>query len=337
MMLALIVVMAHLGALTGLQEVMEISKYFNPEIAVDGFFVVSGFLVYMSLNKARNLTDYFHKRMRRIYPAYFCVVLLCSIAFAWLSSTSANDYFGAQWIHYLVANLVFLNFLQPELPGVFTDQRFSAVNGALWTIKVEFMFYCTLPVLIWLMRKIGYGRVMVGLYVLSMGYSTVMMQLGAQHPFYLILERQLPGQLAFFVSGMLVYHYLDAFKKHGHILVLVAAPLFLLAHGNTAFYPLYPMSLAIMVIYFTMLLFHLGNWGRFGDFSYGMYIWHFPLIQSLIALGVFQVSPMLGIASTLIGVFTLAFLSWHWVEKPFLRRSSHYRQAEEDRESVIRQ
>ncbi len=328
MVLALIVVFAHFGVLTGLHEIRAVSHYFNASLAVDGFFVVSGFLVYMSLDKAKSLGDYFQKRLRRIFPAYVTVVVLCAILFVSLSTLTWHEYFCVAWLKYLLSNLLLLNFLHPELPGVFTDHRITAVNGALWTIKIEFMFYVCLPFLLWLMRRFGALKVMLAVYALAISYSMLMQYLGRSHAFYLVLERQLPGQLAFFVSGMCCYHYFEYFKKYAHYLLMVAIPVLLLSYDHDALYPLYPLSLAVNVIYFAMVLVYLGNWGKFGDFSYGIYIWHFPLIQSFISLGVFDVSPWLGAGLTLLCLFAFAYLSWHWVEKPFLQRRSHYRMVE---------
>ena len=65
---------------------------------------------------------------------------------------------------------------------------------------------------------------------------------------------------------------------------------------------------------------YLGNFGRFGDCSYGIYIVHFPLLQVLVSFGLFRVNPWLGLGAATLGVLALAALSWHFVEKPFLRR-----------------
>jgi len=329
MVLALIVVVAHLGALTGLHEILTFSKYFNASLAVDGFFIVSGFLVYMSLDKAKSLSDYFQKRIRRIFPAYVVVVVACAILLSLLSTYSWQDYFGKDWLEYVVSNLLLMNFLHPELPGVFFDHRMAAVNGALWTIKIEFMFYVMLPFIIWLMRCFGALKIMLLLYVLAVVYSMLLQYLGKDQHLYLVLEHQLPGQLAFFVSGMLCYHYFDRFRQYANALVIVAIPVLLLTYHYHGFYPFYPISLAITVIYFAMIFVYLGNWGKFGDFSYGIYIWHFPLIQTLISLGVFDVSAWLGVGLTFLCLFAFAYLSWHWIERPFLQRRSHYRLVEE--------
>jgi len=72
----------------------------------------------MSYENAAGLGDYFEKRVRRIYPAYFTVVLLCSLLGVLITSYSWVDYLSsADLYRYLAANLVFLNFIHPDLPG----------------------------------------------------------------------------------------------------------------------------------------------------------------------------------------------------------------------------
>ncbi|GAB3962086.1 hypothetical protein GCM10028805_62350 [Spirosoma harenae] len=106
------------------------------------FFVVSGFLIWKSYASTHNFSSYFEKRARRILPAYLAFVFIAIISLAFVSRLSLHDYFTSKQLYtYVFANLTFLNFIQPCLPGVFDENWQCAVNGALWTIKVEIMFY----------------------------------------------------------------------------------------------------------------------------------------------------------------------------------------------------
>ena len=64
---------------------------------------------------------------------------------------------------------------------------------------------------------------------------------------------------------------------------------------------------------------------RFGDLSYGLYIVHFPIIQILVALGLFVANPLVGLAAAALASVSAAFLLWHLVERPSLRADSAYR------------
>lgn len=91
----------------------------------------------------------------------------------------------------------------------------------------------------------------------------------------------------------------------------------------------------MIVIYFANYFRYLGNFGRYGDISYGVYIYHFPVIQALIVAGLFKSNLLFGVLGAIVTVFLMAFLSWHLVEKRFLLPSSHYFQAEKHLEKSV--
>ncbi|MFZ0499596.1 MAG: hypothetical protein WAM52_10715, partial [Steroidobacteraceae bacterium] len=58
--------------------------------------------------------------------------------------------------------------------------------------------------------------------------------------------------------------------------------------------------------------------GRYGDFSYGIYLYHFPIVQALIALGVFAWSPYGAVLLVSIAVLCCSIASWFLIEAPAL-------------------
>jgi peptidoglycan/LPS O-acetylase OafA/YrhL len=147
---------------------------------------------------------------------------------------------------------------------------------------------------------------------------------------YLKLEKQLPGQLSFFLSGGALYFYYTFFKKHWKVTVGCAVLLLIISSQySSAAQLFYPISLAVIVIFAALLFPYLGNWGRFGDMSYGVYIYHFPMIQIFTAFSLFTIHPWLGFIVLIAAILFTAFLSYRYIERPFLKRSSHYRQAAE--------
>ena len=152
---AFIVFLYHAHVLSGRPELAGLSHWFSAEFAVESFFVVSGYLVFMSYESSRSAGDYFGKRARRIYPAYFAVVLTAALAGTLITTLPLSGYFSAGWWRYVAANLAFLNFLAPELPGLFRDNPIHAVNGALWTLKIEVMFYVALPIIAFICVRLG--------------------------------------------------------------------------------------------------------------------------------------------------------------------------------------
>ena len=328
---AFIVFVYHVHVLSARPELAGLSRWFSAEFAVESFFVVSGFLVFMSYENSRTVGDYFAKRARRIYPAYFAVVVIAALGGALITTLPASEYFSAEWLRYVGANLAFLNFVAPNLPGVFQSNPWHAVNGALWTLKIEVMFYFVVPAIAIVCARLGRVRVLAALYVLSVGYALWMGYLGSTtgRELYVQLGRQLPGQLSYFLAGAACFYFSDAFRRHWWWSVPLALILLLVPLPHTLDAALEPAALGVFVSYLAVGTRYLGNFGRFGDFSYGIYIIHFPVLQALVAFGVFGASAYLGLGIATVLVLVLAFASWHLVEKPFLRKSSHYVVAEQ--------
>lgn len=334
--LALAVFIFHVGELTQMPEFQRFRSAVSASVAVHSFFIVSGFLIFMSFERSSSLKRYFSKRFRRIAPGYTAVILLSFLFLSLLSTLPMQEYFTSpESIRYLLANLTTLNFLHPTLPGVFVDHPFKSVNGALWTIKVEVLFYLAVPLIALFYRWIKPWKFLATLFVLSALYYFAMGWLYEQegNPLYLILQRQLPGQLMFFSGGALLYYQLDLFKRYALPLFIAALLAYVMQDfaDSVLLYPLYALSLSVIVIYLAVIIPYLGHIARYGDLSYGIYIWHFPIIQTFISLHLFEDHPWLAFTGLLAVILFFAWLSWHLVEKPFLGKRSHYvLESEED-------
>ena len=322
---AFVVFLVHAHALSGMTALVVFSKILSLEIAVKSFFVVSGFLIFMSYECSKNTKSYYSKRVRRIYPAYIFVIFICAIFGYVFSVYNLSDYFSLNLLKYIGANLLFLNFLQPNLPGVFESNLIQAVNGALWTLKIEVMFYLFVPLAVWAFRKFGRLKVMVILYTLSVIYTFSMEMLAKKTGvgFYLELQRQLPGQIAFFVAGAAGYYSQQYLKKHALWLVPLAIGMFAL-QSWLPWVAVQPIALSVLVVCFACIIPSLGNFSKYGDFSYGIYIVHFPILQLMISNAYFKEEPWMLLLVSSALVMAAAFLLWHFIEKPFLRKSSQY-------------
>ncbi|MBV6477217.1 MAG: acyltransferase [Rhodocyclaceae bacterium] len=319
------VCLVHVANLSGRAELAWIDRVLSSTVAVKAFFVVSGFLVFMSFERSRTLAEYAGKRVRRIYPAYCAVVLLCAVGLAPFSSLAARDYFfSPDWLKYVAANLAFLNFLQPTLPGVFAGNPVAAVNGALWTLKIEAMFYLAVPVCVWLSRRHGRFAVLAAIYVASVAYEWILSALASRGggALYAELARQLPGQMSYFVSGAFFFYYLPLLERRPAWFALPAL-LILVADRSVPLPVLEPFALATVVVCCGLFL-SAGNWARYGDFSYGLYVLHFPIVQLLVQEGWLRGQPLAFLATAVALALAAAFCMWHLVELPFLRRDSHY-------------
>lgn len=322
---AFIVFLVHAYVLSGAEDLSILNKLFSSAIAVKSFFVVSGFLIFMSYENSSDIKRFFLKRARRIYPAYFFIVMICVALGGVFSMYSWSEYWSLPVLKYIAANLVFLNFLQPNLPGLFENNTLQAVNGALWTLKIEVMFYFFVPIAVVAFRRFGRFSMMVSLYIASILYSVIMIELARQTGVdsYIELQRQLPGQLTFFIAGAAGYYYFQYLTRYGIWLVVMAIAAFVL-QAWLPWIAIEPMAIGILVVYFACIFPCIGNFGKYGDFSYGMYIVHFPILQVLVSFGLFKESPWLMLGAAGLLILTVAILFWNFIEKPFLRKSSHY-------------
>lgn len=320
--LAFIVVIGHLIILSKSPQLQSLRFFFNTYISVTGFFCISGFLITRSFLFSPSLKIYLKKRMARLLPAYVLVILLCVTFLSCISSYSFNEYFfNPQLYKYLLANLSFLNFIEPCLPGVFSSNAMCAINGSLWTLKIEVAFYLFIPVLLYFVQKIKRKYVFfLVMYIVSVVYRNGLNYFAdvSDNPLYTMLSHQLPGFLSYFICGVALHYYHNAFIKHKNILFLIGVILFF-ADKVIHFEVFAPLGLSLMIFAFAFSFKKLNNFGKYGDISYGIYIFHFPLIQLAVHFGLFErYNPFLVAFCILAAVIILGLLSWHLVEKKIL-------------------
>lgn len=314
------ILLAHLGELSQNSNLAFLSYFSNAIIGVKGFFIISGFLVAKSFVNTPSLKQYFIKRAKRILPAYIVVILFSTAIFAFFSNYSFLDYFTDSNVYkYLGWNLIFLNFVHPCLPGLFDNNLLCSVNGALWTLKIEEGFYIVLPLIFYAIKKTRMPLFILGtLYVLSSVYWFIMND-------YLnmpVLAKQLPGYLSYFVMGIFMFMNFDFVMKNKIILLLSS---FVVLTGyyfsGLPLDFLYPAAFGLIIIIAAYNLSFLNNFGKYGDFTYGLYIYHFPIIQLFRQYNLFEkYNPFLMAFAVILITFFFAIMSWFFVEKRFLDR-----------------
>ena len=318
--LALGVLTAHFNELAGGDIWWPVSSY----NAIGGFFALSGFLLAGSWLRRPRLGSYIKSRALRILPAYWSAVLFFAVTLSLVSS--AGDYFhNAQFWKYLAANLSFLNFLQPDLPGVFDMLEVRAVNGSLWTMKVEWFLYLSLPLVSLLLVRYARhpGMVLAAVYLLSVAYRLFFRYLYSStgNGIYEILSRQFLGQMMYFYSGVFIYYYFSLFMRFRRWLLLFSL---VLAYVDYPFYWMQvliePLAVTSLVIWFSMV----GKWGvAFGkhdNISYNIYLVHFPVVQ---LCAMYMLTDRIGMTAAFVSVVVatvaLSLLLNRCVERPVQR------------------
>ncbi len=327
LLFALMVVVYHIIALANVAGWHQAERATSvlAELGVQGFFVLSGYLVFASLQRSGSIALYAEKRARRLLPAYIVVVVLCVAGALIFSPAARDDLAGVA--RYLGWNLVFLNFMEPNLPGVFEANRFTEVNGALWTLKIEVMFYLVLPILALLLKLAGRFRwvLFAVIYAGAEIWRASFLHIGQSGGGMMAeLGRQLPGQMSFFIVGIALAAWREEINWRS-LLAPVAIVLLALSIVFPAAMPVRAVGLGVASIWIATVLPRLVDPARFGDLSYGVYIVHFPIIQVAVVAGLFATSPWIGAGVSLLVALLAAMLLWWLVERPALRGDSAYR------------
>jgi peptidoglycan/LPS O-acetylase OafA/YrhL len=276
------------------------------------FFAVSGFLVTQSFEQTHSPLRYLIKRVLRIFPAYLVCLLLTAFVLGPIVTTlPLSDYLHRpEPYNYLYYNS-FFDIRVHELPGVmFVDNPIGLeVNGSLWSLGCEFDMY--LMVLVLGMLRLLRWPVCVALLALGMGCIAFPGALGF-----------LGGwgwTLSFFAIGMVLYKLRDTriFNRYVALLALAGLALSIPLRQFILLFPLFGCYLALYVALHPRLPVIRAT--RFGDLSYGLYIFGWPSEQIVIWLlhGHAEWWQVFILATLLAG--SLAFLSWHLIEKRALR------------------
>ena len=275
------------------------------ELAVSIFFVISGFLITQSYDRSKDVIYYFKARVLRIFPGLiFCVLLSVLILGPIFTELSVLEYFK-DYDTYEYLRTITLYWIQYDLPGVFHSNIWpDAINGSLWTLWYEFFFYIVVAVL-GLMRLLDRRIVLI-----SFLLATALHYIGIGG-FYTDLYR-------YFGAGMVFYLYRKQLKINGWMAVLSFIIL-----AVTVKYGYFIYAFSIFGTYFIFYLafetrLRLHNFGKFGDFSYGIYIYGFPM-QQIMAHTFGQLTPWQNflLAYPLALIFAIA--SWYLVEKRALK------------------
>ena len=314
---ASMVVLYHCYDLSGEPALRWVPLVCSAKLAVEGFFVMSGCLIVASYENSSSFIHYIEKRARRILPAYWAALAFTLVIGVIFTSLPRATFLRSvdTW-KYVLSSITFLNFIHPTLPGLFTNNPvMDSVNGSLWTIKIEVMFYFFAPLLVYLCRRWGTWQTLAGVFLFSLIYKSTCERLHHDS-----LALQLPAQLGFFSLGALVYYYYAWFAKHGRVFWVVAlASYAAFLFTDWMFFRVIGISLFVMCV---GLLFPIRKGQiKAGDFSYGVYVLHFPVVQTFLAVGIFHKYLLFSVGSIAVIVACLAFASWHLVEKPYLLRS----------------
>lgn len=302
--LAILVYFAHWNILTS-QELLN-PLFHLSSFAVDMFFIVSGFLIFWSFDSDQNKKHFYIKRFFRIFPLYAFLILLQTLFFIGFSDGNVTEI-----VKYFVANIFFLNFLAPSVGTTLSGLQVDAINGSLWTLKNEVVFYTLVPLIFILYKKWG-GVFLMMLYSLSVVYMFTVDYLGIEK-----LLVQFPAQLRLFMVGIILYVLFDKFKDKNITLFAIAGLTLIILFKDLEYFKfsVYPLFLGVLVIY---LVYFVKPIKINFDFSYSFYILHFPVIQLSLYFGINPSNPLISFVSLFAVILVLSYFSEKYIEKRFV-------------------
>lgn len=291
------------GATEPLQVVLRGHSLGN--LAVLVFFAVSGFLIAKSYDRKQDWKLFLSARCWRIYPA-LAAVLALTVLFGFFFTTAPRQEYLVSGASYFVSNLS-LARLQYPLPGIFEANPYGpAINGSLWTLVYEVI--CYLGILALGLLGLLRSRLLWVVIVLT---GLALVTANAFWPLPVrIANMVLLG--APFIIGSLIYAWRDRIPaSFGIAAILLASAA--LARDSVLFDALLSVALAysVLLVGFVRMPI-LNHYNRLGDYSYGTYIFAFPIQQIVASYGV--TSPYLLIAVALPLTLLLAVISWHFLE-----------------------
>ena len=319
---ALLVIIAHSSSLLGLgYSSIDPTKFLfgigMGRFGVLTFFIISGFLITKSWENKKNTVDFALARILRIYPAAIVVVLLSALVLGpLLTNLPLTVYFNHETTHLYLEDVT-LYRMYYYLPGVFETNPMSSINGSLWTLPYEFTCYVFLGS-IGLLKLMNKKRFIITfillLFLLKFFFITEINQIII--PIIGIDFKTFFPLFIYFMAGSLFYVLRNEIKLN-----LGASLFFTLLIYCCKEYPITEYLTPIAFTYILMTIAFAGpstfnTIGKYGDFSYGLYLYAFPVQQLIIYFLPPQIPLLLMMFLSVVLTFPLAYFSWFLIEKP---------------------
>ncbi|HEV7305756.1 acyltransferase family protein [Ensifer sp.] len=303
---------------------------------VDVFFVISGYLITAIIHReirdgSFSIVSFYERRARRLAPALL-VVCAVSIPFAllWMLPGELNNFGKSLY----AVNLFASNFLFWDQTGYFAPSTDLIPLLHTWSLAVEEQFYVVFPLLLILLRRFSAAqmlKVVAALVIASFAVTQVLADIDPAANFYLLPSRFWElgvGALLALVGA----EKLDLARGHRELLSALGLVLIVASYALVKESAFYPGWTTVPVVLGTALVLAFARGDTLvgkmlslkplvaiGLISYSLYLWHQPVF-AFARLRAIEEIPASGYALLLVLCFTLAYLSWRFVEQPFRKR-----------------
>jgi len=297
-----------LYAVTGGQTVLGV-------VGVFVFFTISGYLITQSFETTASPLVFLAKRGLRIFPGLIACLVVSALALGPAVTTlPAVEYFGRAEPYLYVLRNALLDVDYNRLPGVAfgPDDLGGVVDGPLWSLPCEALMYLMVFVL-GLVRRLtlSVGFALVGIGMLGLWFDTAAGTLGGAL-----------WLLGFFAAGICCYRLPRRWLDDGRLALLALAGL-VLSIPLRGFLLAFPLLGGYLTIYLALnRRIPVVPAARFGDLSYGLYIYGWPIEQCVVHFAGPRTPWWAVFASAVAVTLPVAWLSWHCVESRFRWRSA---------------
>lgn len=314
---------AHLNV--KLPAIFEVIGFF-PGVPV--FFTVSGFLIGNSYYRNQNLKRYSINRALRIFPGLWTCFIFTTILLLSFGILKLESFANIEFWKWFFAQITIFQFYTPD---ILRGWGTGTPNGSLWTIPIEIQFYILLPLIVmFIIRSKTIRIVTIALIVLVALFSNYFYStLDQETIFAKLFHVSIFPFLMYFMFGFFLYLLWPKIKlfivNKGLIwLAIYALYIFIFYYLTKSYSPSYYPDVLGWISYLILSIMTLSlsfsyqfaakKLLRGNDISYGIYIYHMIIINAMLELNIREYSLLIAMSIT----FLLAYLSWKFVEKPFL-------------------
>jgi peptidoglycan/LPS O-acetylase OafA/YrhL len=284
---------------------------YSGSLAVEVFFFISGFLITHSLLAKSNILLFLRARAARVLPAFIVMALVTTFLLAPFASTLGfAQYLKNPATHQYFFSLMSLDLVPGKniiwgVPGAFTEHNNTALNGSIWSLFYEIKLYLLSAVAIFLA---AYRWPWLGSTLCFFALCYTLDQGALRSPNDYIMSA-----VFMYWLGSLVRFHSDQIIVGIFPLLLTMALVYYLRYSAAA-HAVYALLVASAVIYLSYAE-KIPKLKLPGDYSYGLFLWSFP-IQQLLAWQWPSLGPYRFFVVSLLISFVFAIISWHFVEKP---------------------
>ena len=285
------------------------------------FFSISGYLITSSYQNSSNIFTYLKKRCLRLFPALWVnIILIWLFLFLFVREVSVHEFFSDKnsWLYF--ASLTIIK-THTYIDTIFAQNPYAhSINGSLWTLAYEFYFYLLVPLLSLLYfykSRWAYLILIIVLFVLYVYLNEHTVKYGIPIIGLNLLNFSAFGFYFFFCGWIYLFanHFTKKLKEVS-ILFIISILIVIFFERFDLFYLIFPIFIINIGTASWPFINRIGN---YGDISYGLYIYAFPIQQSIMYFNGGSINPFILVLLTLLFTTPIALLSWVFIEKKALK------------------